>query len=204
MIKPFQQAALTRSSLLAMMARGAAAFGANNQPGIDMVYPFLTSKLDVKNVGFILVQVKNHAGTISSFDHTKIFKGMDPFRCKLLGENDSLNVPIIRILFSLGDKTANLIHQTYNPPGEGATKDASGQPKFTSYDFCCSGIGPQLLRPVDENNLQKKWETLLAKLDKWEGVFSKAKGSAQAARRSQYPAGGTDGGHFNAWFAEVE
>jgi hypothetical protein len=201
MIKPFEQAVLTRQFLLAMMARGAAAFGANGQHGFDMVYPFLydTSDLDVKNVGFVLVQVKNYADSI--FPSDSPFKLMDPFHRTLLNKVDDqdFTVPVIRIVFSLGDKTPKLMCQTYGSPEDGAiTIDEDGQPKFTSYDFWCSGIGPDLMRPVDEMNSQTKWRTLLGKTNKWDGLF---RSKAPGVRRSQYPAGGTDLGHYSAWLS---
>ncbi|KAH9064241.1 hypothetical protein EDB87DRAFT_1392354 [Lactarius vividus] len=79
MIKPFEQEVLTRLCLLAMMARGAAAFGANGQFGCDTVYHFLyeTNDLDVKKVGFIIIQVKNHADRLAP--NPTLFKKMNPF-----------------------------------------------------------------------------------------------------------------------------
>ena len=166
-----------------------------------MVYPFLykTSKLKDKKVGFVLVQVKNHASPISPHICWKIFQNMDPFHCNLLDKNDKLDVLIIRIVFSLGDKKPDLIQQTYEPPNGGAITFENGQPKFTLYNFWCSGIGPGLLQPVDEHNSLTKWEMLLGKTDKWDGVFLRS--MAPDVRHSQYPAGGTDLGHYNSWFA---
>ncbi|KAH9175331.1 hypothetical protein EDB89DRAFT_2066689 [Lactarius sanguifluus] len=196
MIKPLEQEVLTRSFLLTMMARGAAAFGANGQFGFDMVYPFLygASDLDVKNVGFIIIQVKNHANPMA-----KSFKKMDPFLCDLLSNEDTdFTVPIIRIVFALGGGKSSFMRQTYRSPDDGAvTFDGHGQPQFTSYDFWCSGIGPNLLRPVDEDDALKKWETLLGKTDKWDHAFSTSK--APDVRRSQYPVGGSNDDHYRNW-----
>lgn len=187
---------VTRRNLFAMMVRGAAAFCADGQYGFDMAYPFLyeTSDLDVEKVGFILVRVKHHANPISP--SADFFKMMDPFFCDLVGENDKLDVPIIRIVFSLGEKTPSLTWQTYESPDDGAeTLDEDGRPKFTSYDFWCSGIGPDLLQPVDEYNSQEKWEKLLGGGEK--DMFTDS--TAPDIRRSQFPAGGTNFGHFDAW-----
>ncbi|KAH9082164.1 hypothetical protein EDB83DRAFT_2547862 [Lactarius deliciosus] len=154
---------LTRSCLLAMMARGAAAFGANGQFGFDMVYPFLygTSDLDVKKVGFIIIQVKNYANHLAP--DPMLFKKMDPFLCDLLRKEDTdFAVPIIRIVFALGGGESSFTQQTYESPDDGAvTFDGHRQPQFTSYDFWCSGIGPNLLRPVDEDHAPKKWENIV-------------------------------------------
>ncbi|KAH9019831.1 hypothetical protein EDB85DRAFT_1896484 [Lactarius pseudohatsudake] len=198
-ICPIFSDVLTRSCLLAMMARGAAAYGANGQFGFDMVYPFLygTSDLDVEQVGFIIIQVKNHANRLAP--NAKLFKKMDPFLCDLLSEEDTdFTVPIIRIVFALGGGKSSFTRQTYGSPDDGAvTFDEQGRPQFTSYDFWCSGIGPNLLRPVDEDHGQKKWETLLGKTDKWDHTFSAS--MAPDVRRSQYPAGGSDDGHYRGW-----
>ncbi|KAH8988894.1 hypothetical protein EDB92DRAFT_2068305 [Lactarius akahatsu] len=202
MIKPLEQEVLTRSCLLAMMARGAAAFGANGQFGFDMVYPFLygASDLDIEKVGFIIIQVKNHANRLAP--NSKLFKKMDPFLCDLLSKEDTdFTVPIIRIVFALGGGKSSFTRQTYGSPDDGAvTFDRNGQPLFTSYDFWCSGIGPNLLRPVEDHAL-KKWETLLGETDKWDHTFSAS--MAPDVRRSQYPAGGSDDGHYRGWLGLV-
>ncbi|KAH8998885.1 hypothetical protein EDB86DRAFT_781144 [Lactarius hatsudake] len=196
MIKPLKQDVLTRSCLPAMMARGAAAFGANGQFGFDMVYPFLygTSDLDVKKVGFIIIQVKNYANHLAP--DPMLFKKMDPFLCDLLSKEDTdFAVPITRIVFALGGGESSFTQQTYESLDDGAvTFDGHRQPQFTSYDFWCSGIGPNLLRPVDEDHAPKKWETLLGKTDKWDHVFS-----TSDVRRSQYPAGGSNVDHYRNW-----
>ncbi len=203
LIKPFKQKVLTRPHLVAMMARGAAALGANGQFGFDMVYPFLheTRDLAAKKVGFIVVRVENHATYMAP--DADLFRKMDPFHCGLLSKEDrqDFTVPIIRIVFALGGGEPSFEHLTHEPPEEGAaTFDRNGQPQFTSYDFWCSGISPGILKPVDEDNAQKKWEVLLGKTDTWGGVFSTSKDPY--VRRSQYPAGGIDSAHYDAWVPE--
>ncbi len=128
-----------------------------------MVCPFLyeTGDLDIKKVGFVIVQVKNRANYMPP--NAKPFKKMDPFLCELLGDEDR-PVPIIRIVFTLDGERPSFQWQAYGSPDDGAvTLDRNGQPQFIPYDFWCSGIGPDLLRPVDENNTQTKRETLLDK-----------------------------------------
>jgi len=203
LIKPFKQKVLTRPHLVAMMARGAAALGANGQLGFDTVYPFLfnTRDLVVKQVGFVIVQVKNHATHMTP--EANLFKNMDPFHCGLLSEKDkkSFTVPIIRIVFALGGGKPFLEHVTHQSPTDGAlTLDRNGRPHFTSYDFWCSGIGPAILQPVHENNSQTKWETLLGKTDRWNGVF--AASNNPYVRCSQYPAGGLHEAYYDAWVSK--
>src|SRR6266404_5686904 len=60
-IKPSNKSVINRQCLLNIMARGAGVLGANCKPGCDITIPFLykTDDLDIKKVGFIMVQVKN-------------------------------------------------------------------------------------------------------------------------------------------------
>ncbi|KAH9082179.1 hypothetical protein EDB83DRAFT_620620 [Lactarius deliciosus] len=200
MIKAFEQDIITRPYLVSIMARGAAVLGANSQRGFDMVYPYLygTSDLVINKVGFIIVQVKNCADQLSP--NAELFRKIDPFVCGLVSKGDESNftVPIIRIVFSLGGKKPSLERMNYDSPDQGAvTLYRSGQPKFTSYDFWCSGIGPDLLRPVDEDQAQHEWAMLLRKSQKWHNVFSVS--MDPDVRRTQIPGGGGHEGHYNAW-----
>jgi hypothetical protein len=110
-IKPQEQKILACSYLLKFMARGAAALGANCQPGFDAVYPYLygTSKLDTQKVGFIIVQVKNNPKASRSIN--EIFQKMDPFYCNLISDTDKVDgqfhIPIIQLVFLLAEKKPN-------------------------------------------------------------------------------------------------
>ncbi|KAH8992520.1 hypothetical protein EDB92DRAFT_1858291 [Lactarius akahatsu] len=190
MIQPFKRNAIDRSYLVSIIARGAAVFDTNCQPGFDMVYPYLydTSDLVINKVGFIVVQVNNYTDNLTP--DANLFKKMDPFLCELVSEDDrpGFTIPIIRI--------PSFKRMRYNSPEQGAaTFDVNGQPQFTSYDFWCSGIGPDLLQPVDEDKTQ--WVTLLDKTDRWDRVFSTS--TAPDVRRSHYPGGGNNQGHYGAW-----
>jgi len=57
-----EQKLLAMDYLLTFISHGVATLGANCQPGIDAVYPFLYggTDLDTKKVGFIMVQVKKN------------------------------------------------------------------------------------------------------------------------------------------------
>ncbi len=201
MIKPSSKNVISRQYLLNIMARGAAALGANCQPGYDMIFPFLsgTSSLDVNKVGFIIVQVKNAKSVDKK---TKIFSKMDPFACDLFRNDDTVPIPIIRIVFSLDRKSPSLKRMQYKSASgrEGASQFNNGEPLFTSYDFWCSGIGPGLLQPVDEIEAQPRWENMLRKRDITEDVFLTSKDPY--LRRSEHPGGGPDRGHYDSWLSE--
>ncbi|KAH9015441.1 hypothetical protein EDB83DRAFT_2321310 [Lactarius deliciosus] len=197
-VKPQVQKLLARRFLLYFMARGAAALGANCQPGFDAVYPYLYGSLDlnVKNVGFIIVQVKNDSSASGS-DYASIFKKMDPFKCGLLGDSDKVNgrfpIPIIRILFSLMSSEKNLTQMMYEVPTDGAEDLKDGRPLFTSYDFMCSGVDT-FLRPVDQS--PDAWKALVNKPDQWRSFYNVP---VPNVLRSQMPACGDNEAHFNSW-----
>jgi hypothetical protein len=199
-IKPQEQKIMARHYLPWFMARGAAALGANCQPGIDAVYPYLRGslELDVKNLGFILVQVKKD--DVSTESRAEIFKKMDPFACGLLHESDKMNghfpIPLIRVVFALCGKP-EFVHMTYSSPSNGASSLAdTGQPCFTSYDFWCSGISPDVLQPVKES--PGMWLALAGQLDSWQKFYSSA--TDPDLLRSQLPCAASDTAHFNSFW----
>jgi hypothetical protein len=155
-IKPQEQSILVRCYFPAFITRGVAALGANCQPGIDAVYLYLydSNVLAIKNVGFIIVQVKKN--DVSEKSQAEIFQKMDPFGCGLLLEPDDVDgkfpIPIIHIIFALcSSKEPAVTHKTYSSASEGVSSvDDDGQPCFTLYDFWCSGVSPSILQPVKE------------------------------------------------------
>ena len=131
--------------------------GANFQPGIDAVYLYLygSTVLDVKNVGFITVQVMKIDVTRQS--QAENSQKMDPFGCGLLPKSAQVDgrfpIPIIRIVSALCSKELAITHKTYSSASKGASSesiDHDGRPRFTSYDFWCSGVYPSIFRPVEE------------------------------------------------------
>ncbi|KAI9430204.1 hypothetical protein H4582DRAFT_1820313, partial [Lactarius indigo] len=196
-VKPQVQKLLARRFLLYFMTRGAAALGANCQPGFDAVYPYLYDSfdLDVKKVGFIIVQVKNDSNTSRS-DDLKIFQNMDPFKCGILDLSDTEDgqfpIPIIRIVFSISGPDS-ITCMDYNKPSDGAVSlGKDGQPLFTSYDFMCSGIG--LFGPVGDS--LEVWRALVNKPDRWSSFYNVP---VPNVLRSQLPGCGDREGHFDSW-----
>jgi len=190
-IKPNNSDVINRQYLLNILARGAGALGANGQPGYDMIFPFLyeTDDLDIKKVGFIMVQVKN---VKSLSPRSEIMNKLDRAARKLLTKNDT--VPVIRMVFSLRGTCPTLEHMTYSQ-----NKGASLSP-YTSYDFWCFGMGPGLLQPVDEDGGTTKWEELLQKPEISKDVFVES--SNPDLRRSEHPGGGRSRGHNDNWVSE--
>ncbi|KAH9022530.1 hypothetical protein EDB83DRAFT_2527497 [Lactarius deliciosus] len=181
------------------MAHGAAALGANCQPGFDAVYPYLYDSLhlNVKNVGFIIVQVKNDSNASRSSDAT-IFQKMDPFKCGLLDDSNKVNgrfpIPIICILFSISSKEPALTQMKYNIASDGAMDIEKGLPLFMSYDFVCSGVDSKILQPVGESS--KVWKVLVNKPDQWNSFYNVP---VPNMLRSQLPGCGDREVHFSSW-----
>ncbi|KAI0302852.1 hypothetical protein B0F90DRAFT_1816405 [Multifurca ochricompacta] len=176
-IKPYEHEVLARKYLIRFMARGAAALGTNCQPGFDAVYPFLYGDihLDVQKLGFILVQVKNNA-SIGPKEFNGIFRDMDPFEYELLDASDKENgifpIPIIRLLFSLSSKgDPKVEHMKYELPSDGATAlDDDGQALFTSYDYVCSGVSEDVLKPVAADS-PDMWKALVNTREGWDAFL---------------------------------
>ena len=202
-IKPHEQKVLAKPYLLTFMACGAAALGANGQPGFDAVYPFLYGglDLDVDKIGFIIIQVKKN--DVSEVAQDLVFKKMDPFACGLL-DLDQLDrkypILIIRIVFALCSNASKVTHKTYSSPVKGALYfDDDGQPYFTMYDFWCSGISDEVLQPVGE--APKRWAALADKSESWRSFYSSS--LDPSVLRSQAPGGGLDPSHFDSWSTSV-
>ena len=190
-IKPQKRQLLARQYLTLYMARGAAALGANCQPGFDAVYPYLydTVKLDPKKVGFVIVQVKNDSNSYRS-TADDIFSVMDPFACGLLNNSDLEDgifpIPIIRFVFSLSHDKPEV---TCREPNMG-----SNSQKFTSYDYLCKGVSEDILRPVGQS--PESWAALVNKPDPWASFYDV---TAPDALRAQLPGCGTAEGHWDNW-----
>ncbi|KAI0291938.1 hypothetical protein B0F90DRAFT_306131 [Multifurca ochricompacta] len=203
-IKPYERKALARKYLICFMARGAAALGANCQPGFDAIYPFLYEDihLDVQKLGFIIVQVKNNA-SIGPNQFNEMFRNMDPLKYELLDASDKKNgifpIPIIRLLFSVSSKgNPKVEHMTYESPSDGAPAlDNNGQALFISYDYVCSGISDDILRPVAADS-SNTWKAMVNMREEWEKFFNGS--NEPEILRSLLPATGTNEIHSECWW----
>jgi hypothetical protein len=200
-IKVQEQSTLARPYLLRFMARGAAALGANFQPGFDAqpcisaVYPYLYggTDLDINKVGFIIVQVKNDSTKYADESLDELFSEMEPFQCHLIGDDDKKDgrfpIPIIRIIFLLSGN-GNSFKQHVRTP----TPATCGRPLFTSYDYVCAGVDENILRPTREE--PSKWEALVNKRHDWDSFYNV---DSPDILRSQIPASASHDGHFASW-----
>ncbi len=193
-IKTHQWKILNRHLLLGFIARAAAILCANNQLGVDMVYPYLyyDDVLCVWNVGFILVQVKNDP-SYTDEPKAKLFDLMDPFALGLFEKNQP-TVPIIRMVFALAATKASVTQVLY---GQDTEETCSVEDRFTSYDFWCAGISPTCLKPVVAAS-QSTWEALLHASYGWNKIYDASWNRAgQTCRRQQNPLAGMHEDHRN-------
>lgn len=206
-IKAHEQKVLKRPHLLAFMARGAAAFGANCQPGFDILYPFLfggDTVLSVKKLGLAISQIKKN-DLKSRKARARVFKKMDPYACGLLDldhidEDDLFPILIIRIVFALCSDEPGVTIQAYSSPLEGASYlDCNGHPRFISYDFWCLGVNPDILQPVKE--APDRWTALANKADSWKDFYNTP--LDPGLLRSLNPGAAHDHHHFDSWSAPI-
>ena len=194
LIKPHDQKSLNCSTLLFFMACGAAALGANCQPGFDAVYPYLYggTDLDIDKVGFIIVQVKNDSTSYSDPSLDELFSKMDPFTCKLIDnidkEDGRFPIPIIRIVFLLSGN--NSFFKQHTPRNR-------RKPLFTSYDYVCAGIDPGILRPIQDSSYAS-WTWLVNERDSEDSCNEEER----AVLRSQFPGGGSSNEYYTTWLKE--
>jgi hypothetical protein len=197
LIKPQEKKTLARPYLLHFMARGAAALGANCQPGFDAVYPYLYGgkDLDINKVGFIIVQVKNDSNSYSSSALNELFSKMDPFSSGLINDKDKENgrfpIPIIRVVFLLSGN-GNSFKQHMGP---GASRR---RPLFTSYDYVCSGVDENILGPTRE--WPSRWQALINQRDDWSSFYDV---EVPGVLRSQLPGSASHDEHYTSWSSGV-
>jgi hypothetical protein len=204
LIKPQEQKTLARPYLLHFMARGAAALSANCQPGFDAVYPYLYGgiDLDINKVGFIIVQVKNDSAAYGAGSLDDLFSKMDPFYCRLVYDIDKEDgrfpIPIIRIVFLLSVSDPYFKQHKYISPSQGAATLRDGRPLFTSYDYVCAGVSPDILRPPQDS--PSSWATLVNKRDGWSSFYDV---DVPSVLRSQLPGNASHNEHYTSWSSGV-
>jgi hypothetical protein len=127
---------------------------------------------------------------------------MGPFDCGLLDASEvrgRFSIPIIRIVFALRGKERTVTHMEYSSPSEGARSssfDQNGQPRFTSYDYWCSGI--ESFKPVE--SAPATWEALLEEIGLWRSFYKRSE--AADVLRSQFPMSSSHKSHMDRWSSD--
>jgi hypothetical protein len=144
---------------------------------------------------------------VSLESQDKIFNRMNPFKCGLLQDSDCIDgnfpIPIIRIVFELchGESVPlGVTRKTYTSPSQDSSSlDDGGQSRFTSYDFWCSGVDPDIIEPV--KGAPVMWRELVDRAEPWKAFYDDALDCDTL--RSQFPACGDQYSHFDTWAAQI-
>ncbi|KAG6887601.1 hypothetical protein C0995_014107 [Termitomyces sp. Mi166 len=191
-VKVDEFAAIENRYLPAAMAWSAALLCPNNQLGIDALTLFTyddSSTIHPHNIGAILWQFTNTSRSTVTVDHS-LFDIMDPIKLGILARGDPL-IPVICIVLALGAKTE---HSLRRP------RAVSDPFKFTSFDFWCSGIKSDVLKPVQSQD-EAVWQAILAASRPWEELYSSA--TQPAGRKtlsSQNPLAAMNEDFFSSFF----
>ena len=176
-VKVHEYKAIDITSLLLLQGRGAAVLCANNQSGVDAINVFLRdgTKLVRDNAGLILHQVKNNSG-YSTKPRQKLFDAMDPYDLEIL-EAGAPAVPLIKIVFALAARTPSL-----NVVRRSSTKEYAA----VIYEIWCAGISPDLLRPIEQQQVGI-WDSLLQASYGWKELYKTSSEVTVDLRRSTTP-----------------
>ncbi|KAI9567971.1 hypothetical protein HD554DRAFT_2328774 [Boletus coccyginus] len=173
-----------------LMTRGAAILCANNQKGVDLVIPFTRGGLMKKDLGVILVQVKNNK-TYTAEPKPDEFDSMSV--------NGLSDIPTLRLFFALAAKRDRLVTDNPSPPSH-------------AFNFWIAGLSSKILRPIEDEG-DSVWKGLLDASYGWEeryiehGRSAKRKGDREKLtniRRSMYPGGATADAHWRSWCDEEQ
>lgn len=162
-IKRQEQDHFDEEAMRGLLARSAAIVGAHRQSTFDFLFPTARGRRTVvakTTTGLILAQVKFNTKYSDTID-TTLFDGMNPFRMGFIDENETLETPIIRIVFAMAAKKPSVQYVTTQKPG-----------KFTSYDIWVSGLRHEMYGVIDEAD-QSTWTTLLSASTRkdWETAY---------------------------------
>jgi len=186
-IKVHEHKLINRKYLWALMFRAAGIICGNGQAGVDVIIPYLYKCKVLRRlcVGSILIQVKNDR-KFTGVPDEDLFLRMDPQGLGMFDVGEQ-PVPVIRILFALAAAPSSL---TYMKPSKSAST-------FTSYDFWCAGINPDVLVPVTLGKLST-WAALLQASRPWQAVYTGEK-EESTLKRSSNPGAGTNNAHWAKW-----
>ncbi|KAI9569482.1 hypothetical protein HD554DRAFT_2313539 [Boletus coccyginus] len=185
-VKVHEHKMLNTKYITRLMTRGAAILCANGQKGVDLVIPFTHGGLTAKDLGVILVQVKN--------DQT-YNADPKPDKFRQMSIKGLSNIPSLRLFFALAAKRSCLT--VVNMPC---------LPSDT-FNFWIAGLSSGILRPIRAEG-DAVWKGLLDASYGWKEIYIehgrrvKEKENREKLtniRRSMYPGGATADAHWRSW-----
>jgi hypothetical protein len=176
-VKRGAQDGLTHPCRAGFLTRNAAVMGANSQAGFDCGLPTNHgTKVIRTSTAFLLVQFKNddkYSATIKP----RLFDLMDPVRLGIIEEGETLEVPIIRIVFAVAGKVPALRY---------VRKQSKGN--FTTYDIWASGLTGDVFSIIDGD--LDNWRALLGASHGWQQIYKSHKKSIREVKQTMTPMAG--------------
>ncbi|KAG6825553.1 hypothetical protein H0H92_003306 [Tricholoma furcatifolium] len=200
-VKVHAMACIHHERLYPALLRNAAILCANSQKGIDGLVPFLwrPDRDSRYQIGGILFQSKNERTYTRDYppkSRRLLFDAMDPFKLKVISNNDKIPVPIVRIVFALAAESPP---PEFELVPEQGTSDSQIQP-YTSFDYWCPGVDSTVFKPVAKED-HTSWHSLVSASQRWETLYSSSSSRMGAnLRRSQNPLAAQHDAHFDSFF----
>ncbi|KIY49634.1 hypothetical protein FISHEDRAFT_72276 [Fistulina hepatica ATCC 64428] len=157
-VKRGQQDEYDYSTISGFFARNAALLSANSQTGVDAALPSVSGTTVCRTTtALILCQYKTDPRYTAI--QPELFSIMNPVTLGLLGKGETLEVPLIRIVFALEGKTPSL-----------CCVQTQTLDNFTSYDIWVSGLTPEVFSVIDAAD-EQNWTSLLNASGSWRDIY---------------------------------
>ncbi|KIY53555.1 hypothetical protein FISHEDRAFT_68770 [Fistulina hepatica ATCC 64428] len=164
--------------IVGFLARNAAVMCPKSQPGINGAIPMVSGPTILRTkTGLFLFRVKiDDEEEEYAVPDVKLFTTMDP---RSFGFED-LDVPVIRVVFSLGGRRPALrVVPQSSEPGE-----------FTSYDIWASGLFKGVFCACKD--YRSPWRDLLAVSSGWKSIYSEKDSPQRELQMQTTPMAGKD------------
>lgn len=159
-VKRQQQNNLDEETTKGFIARCAAIMAANSQGGYDAALITVRGNAVVvqKTRGLIIIQVKNDTHYTATVEPL-LFDKMDPVSMGFIGPKQTLETPIIRVVFALAAARPAIRYVQTQKQGN-----------FTSYDIWIAGLSPEVLAVIAKQD-QAIWDALLSASRGWDKMY---------------------------------
>jgi len=202
-IKVYDYESLSAEFLQKCIVRGVAIVCADNQRGVDVVFPVIykDSELKIENITCILKQSKNDP-TFSTKPKRYLFDAMNPIALRIFNK-PTTPPPVIRMVYALAAKKSVVL---VSRPGtrKQPTRKGKQAPKFrkhpyTSFDIWCGQATSETfaaIRPEDDD----VYKELLRLSRDVPDMFNPKEESLKELVQSMYPLGTPQPGHWKSFY----
>ncbi|KAG6899097.1 hypothetical protein C0993_000921 [Termitomyces sp. T159_Od127] len=193
--------AMNRNTLYGLIARGAAILCRENQPGVDVVIPFVfdaRKPVGPDNVSVILCKVRNTLQYTTRVEGYLFEPNMNPFNLGVFNPPDKQPpIPFIRMVMVLGSPDPGI--SILSPPRRNPPQDSKLADKYTAYDIWCARACSSTFKVITPQQ-NYSYEDLL-RVDRF-GIYSSKHESVeirdmiQRIMKSENPGVGSDREHL--------